>query len=84
MIELNVCIGSACHINGARNVVTTFQHLIEKYDLHNDVTLKASFCMKECSSSGVSVRLNNEVEKISAEEARSYFKEKVLPLVKKS
>ena len=31
MIELNVCIGSSCHVNGAHTVATSFQHLIEEY-----------------------------------------------------
>lgn len=81
MIELSICIGSACHINGAHNVVATFQHLIESYNLHDVVSLKASFCMKECSNCGVSVKINGEEERIAAEDARTFFKEKVLPLV---
>lgn len=81
MVELNVCIGSACHLNGAHNVVTTFQHLIEEYNLHDTITLKASFCMKTCSGGGVSVTLNGQPEKIGADDARRFFKEKVLPLV---
>lgn len=84
MIELQVCIGSACHINGARNVVTTFQHLLEEYNLYDSVTLKAAFCMKECSGNGVSVKLNGQEEKIAADEARAYFKAEVLPLVNQS
>ncbi len=80
MIELSVCIGSACHISGAHNVVATFQHMIEEYDLHDKVNFKASFCMKDCSGCGVSVKVNGEKERIAAENARTFFKEKVLPL----
>lgn len=84
MIELSVCIGSACHINGSHNVVVTFQHMIEEYQLHDKLSLKAAFCMKQCTNSGVSVSLNGQVERITAEEARTFFMEKVLPLVNHS
>ena len=80
MIELSVCIGSACHLSGAHNVVATFQHMIEEYSLHDKVAFKASFCMKDCSGCGVSVTVNGEKERIAAEEAREFFKKKVLPL----
>lgn len=83
MTELSVCIGSACHLKGAHNVVATFQHLIEEYDLHDEIDFKASFCMKQCHSSGVSVMINGEKHNIPAENARTFFKEKVLPLTKK-
>lgn len=81
MVELKVCIGSACHINGAHNVVATFQHLIEQSGLHDKVELAASFCMKTCAGRGVSVTLNGKNERITADEARNFFREKVLPLV---
>lgn len=81
MVELNVCIGSSCHINGAHNVAISFQHMIEEYSLHGKVNFSASFCMRQCGSQGVSVMLNGERYRISAEAARSFFKEKVLPLV---
>ena len=47
MIELNVCIGSACHIRGSYNVIQTFQQMIEKYKVNDKIDLKSSFCMKE-------------------------------------
>lgn len=83
MIELNVCIGSACHIHGSHNVVATFQHLIEKYGLHDKVMLKGDFCMKECSAAGVAVRFAGKTQRITPEEARTFFKEQILPLAEK-
>ena len=80
MIELSVCIGSACHISGAHNVVATFQHMIEKYELHDKIDFKASFCMKQCSAEGVAVTINGEKERISPDNAKAFFKEKILPL----
>ncbi len=81
MICLSVCIGTACHLNGANNVIMTFQHLIEEYGLHDRVTVSAAFCLGTCSSCTVSVKINDEGYAISASEARAFFRERVLPLV---
>ncbi len=83
MICLSVCIGTSCHLNGANNVVMSFQHLIEEYGLHDKVTVSAAFCMQSCSRSNVSVTVGEERFAVKAEEARAFFKEKVLPLVAK-
>lgn len=81
MIEINVCIGTACHINGAHNVVSSFLHMIEENGLHDRINLGASFCMRKCANKGVSVMLNGEKYHIQADSARSFFREKVLPLI---
>ena len=82
MIELSVCIGSACHVKGSYNVVSTFRHMIEEYGLHSAVDFKAAFCMRECHKDGVCVTLNGEKQSIAPGSARVFFKEKVLPLTK--
>ena len=82
MITLSVCIGTSCHLNGANNVAMTFQHLIETHGLHDKVTLGASFCAQSCSRDTVSVKINDEKFRSRADEARSFFKEKILPLAK--
>ena len=82
MISLSVCVGTSCHLNGANNVTMTFQHLIEEYSLHDKVALVASFCAQACAKDTVSVKVNDEKFSIQATEARKFFKEKVLPLVK--
>ena len=78
MLELKVCIGSACHIKGSYNVITTFQQMIEEYALHRMVELKAGFCTEECKQD-VSVWFNDQHYSISPENARSFFKEVILP-----
>ena len=82
MTELSVCIGSACHLKGAYNVISTFQHLIETNGLHEKIAFSAKFCTKECHKPGVAVALNGVKSVIAAEEARKYFQEQVMPVVK--
>lgn len=84
MTELSVCIGSACHLKGAYNVISMFQHLIETHHLHEQIAFSAKFCTKECHKPGVAVSLNGVKSVIAAEEAGKYFSEQVLPAVEQA
>jgi NADH:ubiquinone oxidoreductase subunit E len=84
MIQLTVCIGSACHLKGAYNVISTFQHLIEANNLHDKVEFSAAFCRKSCNKPGVSVTLNAAAHNIPAEDARTFFLQQVLPLAEQA
>ncbi len=55
---IQVCIGSACHLKGAYNVINSLQRLIEEKSLQDKVTLKAAFCLGQCSSA-VSVQVDD-------------------------
>lgn len=80
MIELIVCIGSACHLRGSYNVLQTFQHIIEKQHLYDKVELKTAFCMQQCRNEGVAVRLEGEHHSIKPEDAKSFFSNTVMPM----
>ncbi len=82
MVDLSVCIGSSCHVNGAGDVQMTFKCLIDDYDLANKINFSASFCMNNCGMKKVAVKLNGQKFLISKDEAKSFFMERVLPLVK--
>ncbi|MDR1271423.1 MAG: (2Fe-2S) ferredoxin domain-containing protein [Clostridiales Family XIII bacterium] len=81
MVDLNVCIGSSCHLKGSYNVIQTFQQLIEAMNLHDSVEMKAQFCMKHCQT-GVSVRIGEKIYSVSPETAKSFFDSTVIPLIK--
>jgi len=78
MKELNVCIGSSCHIKGSYNVIQTFQRLIEDYNLHNEIEFKAVFCLKQCGEKGVAVKVDDKIYHVEPEKASSFFKETFL------
>ncbi|MBH1939484.1 (2Fe-2S) ferredoxin domain-containing protein [Mobilitalea sibirica] len=81
MVEISVCIGTSCHVNGSYNVVQTFQQMIEEYSLHDKVDFKAYFCMKECQKNGVSVSVDGTTYRIETVEAGLFFKETILKRV---
>lgn len=66
MVIVNVCIGSACHLKGAYNVIKGLQQIIEKRNLSKKITIKAAFCLGECTKA-VSVRVDED-KVVSVEE----------------
>ncbi len=58
MKTIFVCIGSSCHLKGSYDVVQALQELIEISKLESTVSIKASFCLGECTK-GVSVKIND-------------------------
>lgn len=81
MIELSVCIGSSCHLKGSYNIIRTFEQLIEAQNLHDQLELKAQFCMQQCQN-GVSVSVADKIYSVSPETAKSFFDSTIVPLVK--
>jgi NADH:ubiquinone oxidoreductase subunit E len=79
MLEVTVCIGSACHIKGAYNVIQTFQQLIEEKSLHDRISFKSGFCMKLCQSPGVAVVVDGKQRCIDAERAGEFFTSELEP-----
>jgi len=57
MITIQVCIGSACHLKGSYNVINKLQELIKEKKLEQKITVKAAFCLGQCTKA-VSVKVN--------------------------
>jgi len=80
-MKVTVCIGSSCHLKGSRQVVQTFQNLINVNDLKEKVELAGTFCMGNCQN-GVNVTVDDKVFSVVPETAESFFNENVLSVVK--
>ena len=78
MLEITICVGSACHLKGSYNVIQEFQHIIEERNLHDQVSVKAAFCMKQCRR-GVSVCLGNEPFSVLSGTCREFFADTTAP-----
>jgi len=83
MLTVTVCVGSSCHLKGARDVIVRFNVLLEEHGLQNKVLLKGSFCMERCGE-GVNWQIDDEpLTSGSVDEAVATFRERVLaPLTK--
>ena len=76
-MKLTVCIGSSCHLKGARQVVEGFQALIAQNHLEDKVELVGTFCLGNCQN-GVSVKVDEELFSVQPEIVKSFFDEQVI------
>ncbi len=78
MTVVTVCVGSSCHIKGAREMINRFSELLKEHDLEKKVELKGSFCMERCGE-GVNWQIDSSPQTSgSVEEAVETFIEKVI------
>jgi NADH:ubiquinone oxidoreductase subunit E len=82
MITVTVCVGSSCHIKGARDMITRFNDFLTNEGLENKVELKGSFCMERCGE-GINWMVGDEIiSSPSAAEGAETFRKKVLEALK--
>lgn len=73
MIEIEICVGSSCHLKGAYNVINQFEYIVERDGLKDKVVIKASFCLGNCIRP-VSVRMDDgSIYSVSENEAEVFF-----------
>jgi NADH:ubiquinone oxidoreductase subunit E len=79
-MKVTVCIGSSCHIKGARQVVEELQYLIRKYNLGDKVELVGTFCMGKCQQ-GVCVTVDDKFFSVSPDTVEDFFEKDILKQV---
>ncbi|HWR23444.1 MAG TPA: (2Fe-2S) ferredoxin domain-containing protein [Feifaniaceae bacterium] len=62
-------------------MLQTFLQLIEAHALHDSVTLRSAFCMRQCDQPGVRVSVNGRAYGVAPEAAGTFFETAVLPLL---
>jgi len=78
MVTVTVCVGSSCHLKGARNVIMRFNELLTEHGLTDKVLLKGSFCMERCGE-GVNWQIDDEpVTSAGCEDAVKIFRKRIL------
>ncbi len=60
-MNIQICVGSSCHLKGSEQIVSLFQKAIEERNLEDKITLAGSFCIGRCNREGVTVRIDDEV-----------------------
>ncbi len=78
MVTVTVCVGSSCHIKGARDLIMRFNALLKEHSLEDKVELKGSFCMERCGE-GINWQINEQpFTSVTVEDAVSTFKQKIV------
>ena len=67
-MEVEICVGSSCHLKGSYEVVRVLENYIRHNDLSDKISLKGSFCLGNCTE-GVSVKMDGKVFSLSPENA---------------
>ncbi|MBQ6489335.1 MAG: (2Fe-2S) ferredoxin domain-containing protein [Solobacterium sp.] len=62
MVNVEICIGSACYVKGSSQVVTAVKELLQKHSWEDKVNVKGSFCMKACQEKkGLGIKVNGRL-----------------------
>jgi NADH-quinone oxidoreductase subunit G len=79
MVNVEICIGSACYVKGSGQVVTDLNELIKEHGWEDKVAVKGSFCMKACQNHlGLGIRINGkQLEQVTAQNAREVLEKEI-------
>lgn len=76
MVDLSICVGSACHLKGSYEVIEKFKRCVEDNNLNDSVVIKAAFCLGHCTEA-VSVKFKDKIYSVVPETAEKFFNEVV-------
>lgn len=75
-MKVTVCIGSSCHIKGARQVVEYLQNHISENGLDDKVKLGGTFCMGNCQQ-GVCVTVDDVFYSVTPDTVEDFFENNI-------
>jgi NADH:ubiquinone oxidoreductase subunit E len=72
MIDLKICVGSACHLKGSYDVIDIFKQCVRSRNMMDKVEIKAAFCLGHCTEA-VSVCFMDKIYSVNADTAENFF-----------
>lgn len=76
MTDIQVCIGSVCHLKGSYDIINKLNSLIAENNLKDKLKVKATFCLGNCEGA-VCVKYREEIYTVLPETAEKFFEETV-------
>jgi len=80
MLNVSICVGSACHMKGSKEVVAKLKALVAEHQLQGKVLLNGSFCTGNCQYA-VCVVIDDMVYSVSPETTEEFFNNEILSRV---
>lgn len=78
-MTIAICVGSSCHLKGSYDVIAKMKAALAEHKLEDKVDLCAAFCLGKCSTTGVSIKVDDTiVAGVNADNFDEVFKEYVL------
>ena len=76
-MNIQICVGSSCHLKGSEHIVGLFQKAVEEHDLGDKITLAGSFCIGRCNR--VTVQIDDEIiTGVTPETFENFFETEIL------
>ena len=76
-MTITICIGSACHLKGSREIIQKLQQLVAEHKLEEKVDLNGAFCSGNCVN-GVCVTIDGELHSLSPDKTEDFFETEIL------
>jgi NADH:ubiquinone oxidoreductase subunit E len=76
---VQICVGSACCLNGSHEIVEICQKLVAEHHLETEIALAGSFCTGKCNRVGVTILVDDKpYTGITPESFPAFFQDKIL------
>ena len=76
-MKVTICIGSACHLKGSREIIQKMQQLVAANQVSDKVDLNGAFCSGNCVN-GVCVTVDGTLYSVSPETTEEFFKKEIM------
>ena len=76
-MRVSICIGSACHLKGSREIIQKLQTLVKEQNVAYKVDLNGAFCSGNCVN-GVCVTIDGELFSLSPETTEEFFNKEIM------
>ena len=76
-MRVTICIGSACHLKGSREIIQQLQQLVKEHGVSDKVDLNGAFCTGNCVN-GVCVTVDGTLYSLSPETTKESFEKEIL------
>lgn len=83
MVDIKICVGSACHLKGSHDVIDIFQDCVRTSNTSHIITIKGAFCLGHCTEA-VSVLFLDTIYSVNRDNARDFFNDIVLKSVRRA
>lgn len=60
-MDINVCVGSSCHLRGSYEIINLFKTRLEENGLTDKVNFGGAFCFGRCTGTGVTIKIDDEI-----------------------
>ena len=77
-MRVTICIGSACHLKGSRDVISKMQEMLAQNGLIDKLDLNGACCSGNCVKEGVCVTVDGELFSVKPEDTENFFHKEIL------